>query len=107
MPCAVVIDIWKDMQRNPRRRREGKPAMNADTSQRQDAPPPNELPIRALYQRLLDAWNARSADAFAHLFAQDGDTIGFDGSQLLGRAAIATELRRIFTDHPTAAYKAK
>jgi uncharacterized protein (TIGR02246 family) len=33
--------------------------------------------------------------------------IGFDGSELAGRAAIREEIRRIFDDHETAAYVAK
>ena len=80
--------------------------MSTETPRSQDIPPPDEMAIRALYQRLLDTWNARSADAFAALFAEDGETIGFDGSLLLGRAAIAAELQRIFADHPTASYVA-
>lgn len=81
--------------------------MQRDISQPQDGTSPDELAVRMLYQRMLEGWNARSADAFAAQFAEDGDTIGFDGSQLLGRATIATELRRIFADHQTAAYIAK
>src|SRR5262245_22541706 len=67
----------------------------------------SETEARSLYRRLLDAWNSREADAFASLFADDGESIGFDGSQLRGRAEIATELGRIFADHPTAGYVAK
>jgi uncharacterized protein (TIGR02246 family) len=33
--------------------------------------------------------------------------VGFDGSQLNGRAEIESSLRQIFTDHQTAAYVAK
>jgi uncharacterized protein (TIGR02246 family) len=35
-----------------------------------------------LYLDLLAAWNARSADAFAMLFAEDGHVVGFDGSPM-------------------------
>lgn len=63
--------------------------------------------IRALYHDLIDAWNRRDADAYAALVAEDGNLVGFDGSQLDGRAAIAAELRRIFGEHPTAPYIAK
>jgi uncharacterized protein (TIGR02246 family) len=59
-----------------------------------------------LYRRLLDAWNARDADAFAELFAHDGVAIGFDGSQATG-GEIRDHLAPIFRDHPTAAYIAK
>jgi len=45
--------------------------------------------------------------AFAAPFAEDGEAIGFDGSQHTGRAGIAADMQRIFADHPTAAYLAK
>jgi uncharacterized protein (TIGR02246 family) len=72
-----------------------------------DAPSADELAVRALYRRLLDGWNERSAAAFAAPFAEDGEAIGFDGSQHTGRAGIAADMRRILADHPTAAYVAK
>jgi uncharacterized protein (TIGR02246 family) len=81
--------------------------MSTQTPGSLESMPTDEAAVRALYRRLLDAWNARGADAFAELFAEDGESIGFDGSQLSGRAEIATELGRIFADHPTAAYVAK
>lgn len=52
-------------------------------------------------------WNKRSGESFAATFTEDGETIGFDGSQHLGRAEIASNLQRIFADHPTPAYIAK
>jgi uncharacterized protein (TIGR02246 family) len=58
------------------------------------------------YTRLLEAWNDRNAQAFAALFADDGVTIGFDGSEMRGRSAIAAELSRIFEHHQTATYVA-
>ena len=63
--------------------------------------------VVALYTRLLEAWNRRDAGAFAAQFAEDGSTVGFDGSQLDGRAAIASELGRIFADHTPATYVAR
>lgn len=63
--------------------------------------------VRKLYTELLDAWNRRDADRFADLFAEDGLSIGFDGSQASGPAEIGNHLRPIFRDHPTAAYVAK
>jgi uncharacterized protein (TIGR02246 family) len=63
--------------------------------------------VVALYTRLLEAWNRRDAAGFAAQFADDGSTIGFDGSQLDGRAAIATELGRIFAHHTPATYVAR
>lgn len=63
-----------------------------------------EADVRALYQRLLDAWNAQDANAYAMLFGQKGHVVGFDGSVVNGRAAIGEHLRLIFADHVTAAY---
>ena len=63
--------------------------------------------VVALYTRLLEAWNRRDASGFAAQFADDGSTVGFDGSQLDGRTAIATELGRIFADHTPATYVAR
>ena len=61
----------------------------------------------ALYEQLLDAWNARDAAAFAALFADDGSVIGFDGSPMNGREEIASTLQGIFGSHETARYVAK
>jgi uncharacterized protein (TIGR02246 family) len=61
----------------------------------------------SLYEQLLGAWNRRSADDFAAFFAEDGNSVGFDGSPLDSRVAIASALRDIFANHPTAAYVAK
>jgi uncharacterized protein (TIGR02246 family) len=67
----------------------------------------DHAPALSLYTQLLDAWNRRSADDFAALFAPDGNTVGFDGSPLDGREEIASSLKAIFANHPTAAYVAK
>jgi len=63
--------------------------------------------VVALYTRLLEAWNRRDAAGFAGQFADDGSTVGYDGSQLDGRTTIATELGRIFADHTPATYVAR
>jgi uncharacterized protein (TIGR02246 family) len=60
-----------------------------------------------VYQQLLTAWNERRADGFAALFTDDGNAVGFDGSQLDGRPGIAEALGGIFANHPTASYVAK
>lgn len=72
-----------------------------------DPPAPTRDAVVALYTRLLDAWNTRDARAFAVQFAEDGSTVGFDGSQMDGRAAIEQELGRIFADHTPAAFVAR
>jgi uncharacterized protein (TIGR02246 family) len=64
-------------------------------------------PIAALYRQLLDSWNRRDASAFAALFDEEGQSIGFDGSPMSGRDEIATTLGQIFADHVTASYVSK
>lgn len=71
------------------------------------APPATDEAIRALYFRLLGAWNDRSGVAFAACFADDGEAIGFDGSRHGGRSRIAPEIQEIFDNHPTASYVTK
>ncbi len=66
-----------------------------------------ENEVQALYRQLLDAWNDRNARAMADLFAEDGESIGFDGSQSIGRDEIFSHLKPIFEDHPTAQFVSK
>jgi uncharacterized protein (TIGR02246 family) len=49
----------------------------------------------------------QNAPAMAAQFQEDGNLVGYDGSQADSRAAIEDHLRPIFADHPTAAYVAK
>jgi uncharacterized protein (TIGR02246 family) len=63
--------------------------------------------LRGLYEQIVTAWNHRDAAGMADQFAEDGNLVGFDGSQVDSRAAIADHLRPIFADHPTATYVAK
>ena len=67
----------------------------------------DETEVRGLYRQILSAWNRRNADAIANVFDVDGVAIGFDGSELDGRADIARIHRQIFADHQTGAYVAK
>jgi uncharacterized protein (TIGR02246 family) len=60
--------------------------------------------VHALYRAILEGWNAQDASAFAAPFAEDGEVIGFDGSQVAGRAQIETEMAAIFADHATGRY---
>jgi uncharacterized protein (TIGR02246 family) len=63
--------------------------------------------VGALYQQLLESWNQRNAAAYAALFAEEASVVGFDGSQMNGRAEIATQIGQIFADHPTSTYVGK
>src|SRR6266540_3892491 len=69
--------------------------------------PAGTAAVRSLYRQLLDGWNQRNADAFAAPFEEDGYVVGFDGSQMNGRAEIASVLGQIFADHQTGAYVGK
>lgn len=62
----------------------------------------DEIQVRSLFQQLLECWNNRSASEYAALFAEDGNLVGFDGSQINGRAEIESHLRGIFGNHQTA-----
>ncbi|MDB5083151.1 MAG: hypothetical protein JWN30_37 [Bacilli bacterium] len=66
-----------------------------------------EIEVRALYQQLLEGWNQRSAAAMAAPFTEEGELIGFDGSQITRRAEIASHLEQIFSNHLTPAYVGK
>lgn len=67
-------------------------------------PAPDEAAVRALYEAMLAGWNKHDAQAQAAPFAEDGEVIGFDGSQMSGRADIAAQLGTIFAHHVTAPY---
>ena len=67
----------------------------------------SDHPVRRLYEQILIAWNQRDATAMAAYFQEDGNLVGYDGSQADARAGIEDHLRPIFADHPTAAYVAK
>ncbi len=66
-----------------------------------------EQEIRLLCHNLLNSWNQGNASAFAALFVEDGQTVGFDGSTHNGRAPIEIDLSRIFATHQTAAFVGK
>jgi len=64
----------------------------------------DEDDVRSIYQRLLDAWSRRDAAAYAALFDDGANVVGFDGSQMNGRSEIESTLAGIFAHHQTAAY---
>jgi uncharacterized protein (TIGR02246 family) len=67
----------------------------------------NENKIISIYQDLLEAWNNQNAHGMADLFAEDGEQIGFDGSQSIGMAEIFAHLEPIFKHHRTARFVSK
>jgi uncharacterized protein (TIGR02246 family) len=62
---------------------------------------PDERDVRSLYERLIDAWNRRDAAAYAALFDDAANVVGFDGSQMNGRSEIESTLAGIFAHHQT------
>jgi uncharacterized protein (TIGR02246 family) len=77
-----------------------------DDSSAPVSPDDDRAAVRALYESIVDGWNRRSGQAFAASLVDDGEVIGFDGSQHSGQSTIAGELDRIFADHPTGTYVA-
>ena len=73
----------------------------------QPSNPSEETAVSALYQQLLESWNRRDAAGFAALYDEDSDVVGFDGSQMHGRAEVEATLSQIFADHMTATYVSK
>jgi uncharacterized protein (TIGR02246 family) len=66
--------------------------------------PHDPFPVESLYLSLLSAWNARDAAAIAACFSDAARMIGFDGSEITGRANIESHLAPIFAHHPTPTY---
>ena len=60
--------------------------------------------VGELYRAILAGWNADDAAAFAAPFADDGQIVGFDGSEVFGRSNIADQMAKIFADHATGRY---
>jgi uncharacterized protein (TIGR02246 family) len=67
----------------------------------------DSVAVSTLYQDLLRHWNERQAEQYAALFTENANLVGFDGSQVDGRTAIADHLGGIFRDHQTARYVSK
>ena len=64
----------------------------------------DENKVRSLYKQLLESWNNHNVAGFANLFADDGNSVGFDGSQMNGRKQINDEIAQIFAHHKVASY---
>jgi uncharacterized protein (TIGR02246 family) len=64
----------------------------------------DEKEVGLLYQELLKRWNKRRASEMTDLFAEDGNLVGLDGSQINGRSEARSVLSQIFADHHTASY---
>lgn len=60
--------------------------------------------LKSLYKRLIDSWNEMDSETYASLFIENGNIIGFDGSQANGREEIHGHLSAIFADHEPAKF---
>ena len=67
----------------------------------------DEGQVVSLYQNVLDCWNRRAADEFGARFAENGNLVGFDGSQVDGRSEVTSHLRQIFANHRTPTFVEK
>ncbi len=66
----------------------------------------DEKLVKELYGQFLKGWNNSDAVAMMEPFAEDGEMIGYDGSQYQGREEAVTNLEQIFSSHQTAAFVA-
>jgi uncharacterized protein (TIGR02246 family) len=70
--------------------------MNQNSQTMSSSAAADEAAIRALYQQVIDGWNAGSGDAFAAPFEEDADQVGFDGTHFKGRKEIASFHQDLF-----------
>src|SRR6186997_1235137 len=66
--------------------------------------PTDNTAIESIYGKLINAWNEMNAEAFAALFAENANMIGFDGSMANSRREIQEHLSAIFADHQPAKF---
>ncbi len=66
--------------------------------------PAEEANVRLLYKTWIEAWNNQNAKGMSDLVLEDGDIIGFDGSQMKGRKEVHSVIGEIFVAHPTGLY---
>lgn len=60
--------------------------------------PGDEAALRAIPQRLIDAWNSGDGARFAAPFSSRADFVAFEGTHLVGRTAIAAFHQQVFDD---------
>jgi uncharacterized protein (TIGR02246 family) len=56
----------------------------------------DEAAVRDVYRQVMDGWNQGSGAAFASMFTDDGDLVGFDGVRFKGRHEIAPFHQQLF-----------
>lgn len=70
--------------------------MNSQTTPNHTTGAASEIAIRAVIQRMVDAWNEGSGEVFAAPFGETADFIAFEGTHLKGRQEIISFHRQIF-----------
>jgi uncharacterized protein (TIGR02246 family) len=65
--------------------------------------------VQAVYKHSIEAWNNRDYRRLADLYSEDGESIGFDGFQIIGRNSIHSHFKMIFEETLTSnfVYKIK
>ncbi len=63
-----------------------------------------EANVRLLYKTWIEAWNNQNAKGMSDLVLEDGDLVGFDGSQMKGSKEVYSVTGEIFAAHPTGLY---
>lgn len=66
--------------------------------------PTEEANVRLLYKTWIEAWNNQNAKGMSDLVLEDGDIVGFDGSQMKGNKNVYSVIGEIFAAHPTGLY---
>ena len=59
----------------------------------------DEVSLKALFERMIAAWNVGSGEGFAAPFGEDADFVAFEGTHLRGRASIAAFHGHLFATH--------
>ena len=70
--------------------------MNQNSQKQSSSSTADETAICALYQQMMEGWNAACGYAFASPFEENGDLVGFDGTYIKGRQEIAFFHQHLF-----------
>ena len=70
--------------------------MNQNSQKLSSSSTADETAICALYQQMMEGWNAACGYAFASPFEENGDLVGFDGTYIRGRQEIALFHQHLF-----------
>jgi uncharacterized protein (TIGR02246 family) len=70
--------------------------MNQNSQKLSSSSTADETAICALYQQMMEGWNAACGYAFASPFEENGDLVGFDGTYIKGRQEIAFFHQHLF-----------